>query len=115
MFGDFYADFGWVTIVLYCALIGIGVRSLWEYFRLHQSSEGVQIVFAAMLPMLVILVRNSITDAIARSLFMVGPLVLCLIVCSRPRMRRFAGYRVPPELKGLEGAQAVRPPSTTST
>jgi hypothetical protein len=56
-------------------------------------------VFASMLPMLVILIRNSVTDAIARSLFMVGPLLLCLIVCSRPRMRRFAGYRAKPELK----------------
>jgi hypothetical protein len=56
--------------------------------------------------MLVILIRNSITDAIARSLFMVGPLLLCLIVCSRPRMRRLAGYRVHPLLKS--------PPTTTT-
>jgi hypothetical protein len=106
MFGDFYSDFGWVTIILYCAAIGIMVRFMWEYFLLHKKSEGIQIVFAAALPMLVILVRNSITDAIARSLFMVGPLLLCLIVCSRPQMRRLAGYRVHPLLKS--------PPTTTT-
>jgi hypothetical protein len=117
MFGDFYSDFGWVTIALYCFAVGIALRLMWEYFLLHKSSEGIQIVFAAALPMLVILVRNSITDAIARSLFMVGPLLLCLIVCSRPQMRRLAGWRVsqvsarPPEITASTTSQ---PPATTA-
>ncbi len=99
LFGDFYAEYGWVSIVLYCFGIGIAVRFIWEYFCRHKESEGIQILFAAILPMLVVMVRNSVTDAIARSLFLVGPLLLCLVVCSRPRMRRFAGYRVKPQLK----------------
>jgi hypothetical protein len=97
MFGDFYSDFGWLTIVLYDFAIGIAVRFLWEYFLANKKSEGIQIVFAAALPMLVILVRNSVTDAIARSLFIVGPLLLCLFVCSRPAKRRMAGFRLQPK------------------
>ena len=99
MFGDFYSDWGWVTIILYDIAIGIVVRFMWEYFRRHATSEGVQIVFAATLPVLVIMVRNSVVDAFARSLFLSGPLLLCLIVCSRQKMRRMAGYRVRPEFK----------------
>jgi hypothetical protein len=109
MFGDFYADDGYLTIVLYCLVIGMGIRFLWEYFLLHRESEGIQIVFAATLPMLVIMVRNSITDGIARSLFMVGPLIWCLIVCSRPRMRKLAGWRVRPELKDPVPVQPSQP------
>jgi hypothetical protein len=100
MFGDFYSDWGWITIVVYDLMVGIVVRLLWEYFVRHKRSEGMQILFAATLPILVIMVRNSVVDAFARSLFLSGPLLLCLIVCSRERMRRFAGYRVRPELKG---------------
>jgi hypothetical protein len=99
MFGDFFSDFGWVTIVLYDIIVGIVARVLWEYFVRHKYSEGVQILFAATLPILVIMVRNSVVDAFARSLFLTGPLLLCLIVCSRQRVRRFAGYRAPPEAK----------------
>lgn len=96
LFGDFFADSGWISSLIYCFLLGIGVRILWEYFRRNESSKGIQIVFAATLPMLIILIRNSFTDAVARSLFEVGPLILCLIVCSRPPMRRLAGYRLRP-------------------
>lgn len=117
IFGDFYADGGYVTIVIYCLLLGIAVRFFWEYFLLNKYSEGMQIVLAATLPMLVILVRNSVVDAIARALFLVGPLLLCLIVCSRPPMRRLAGWRVKPtnirELQAPASAvvqQAAPPP-----
>lgn len=99
IFGDFFADDGWVTIILYDLIVGVICRFIWEYFRAHERSEGVQILFAATLPVLVIMVRNSVVDAFARSLFLTGPLLLCLIVGSRERMRRVAGYRVRPEFK----------------
>ncbi len=60
IFGDFFADGGWYTIVLYDIVIGIICRFMWEYFKRHEGSEGVQIVFAATLPILVIMVRNSV-------------------------------------------------------
>jgi hypothetical protein len=99
LFGDFWADDGWLTIVLYCFVIGVAVRYFWEYFLRNVSSEGMQIVFAETLPILVIMVRNSAVDALARSLFLSGPLLLCLLVCSRPRMRRLAGWRMLPALR----------------
>jgi oligosaccharide repeat unit polymerase len=113
MFGDFYSDYGFVTIVLFCAAVGIATRVLWEYFRRNSASLGMQIVFAATLPVLVIVIRNSVLDAVARGLYLTGPLVLCMIVCARPRMRRFAGYRVRPELKDGAGPELNGTSSTT--
>jgi hypothetical protein len=99
LFGDFWADDGWFTVVLYDIIVGIVLRWIWEYFKRHEGSEGMQIVFASVLPVIVIAVRNSVVDAFARDLFLSGPLLLCLITCSRPRMRRLAGWRIKPQLK----------------
>lgn len=90
MFGDLWADYGYVSIILGCALVGFAARTFWEYFLLYSRSEGLQIVYAATLPLLIIMLRNNMIDAIARSLFQVAPLVLCLIVCSRARTHRRA-------------------------
>lgn len=99
LFGDFWSDDGWLTIILYDIVLGIVCRFIWEYFKRHKRSEGVQILFAATAPIFVIMVRNSVVDAFARSLFLAGPMLLCLIVCSREKLRRWAGFRVRPELK----------------
>jgi hypothetical protein len=100
MFGDFFDDYAWVSLVFWCGLLGVGIRTLWEYFRLYSSSEGLQIAFAALLPMLVVMIRNNLTDAVGRSLYQVFPLILCLIVCSRQPVRRFAGFRTRPGTAG---------------
>jgi hypothetical protein len=58
-------------------------------------------VFAALTPMLVVLVRNSVTDVFARSIFMTFPLIICMLVCSKPpkgflqRLRRRRSARSP--------------------
>jgi oligosaccharide repeat unit polymerase len=96
MFGDMYGDYGYFTLVIFSLLVGVVTRALWEYFLMYGKSEGVQIVFAASLPMLVIMTRNAIPDVIARSVFFVLPLVLCLIKCSKPSKRRLAGFRLKP-------------------
>jgi hypothetical protein len=108
MFGDEFADAAWFTVILYSLIIGVGVRVLWEYFKRFSTSDGLQIVFAAALPVLVVMIRNGEIDALGRSLFQVGPLILCLLVCSRPAMRRFAGFRVRPK------AAAAPPPEGAS-
>lgn len=87
--GDLYADWGFITVIFYCVLIGIATRVIWEYFRRNQANPGIQLVFAAMTPMFVILVRNSLPDILARSIFMTFPVILCVIVCSRPPKGRF--------------------------
>ncbi len=82
--GDLYDDDGWLTVVFFCALIGLALRVVWEYFRRNSQSLGMQMMLAVLTPMLIVLVRNSLTDVIARSIFMIFPIVLCVFVCSRP-------------------------------
>lgn len=93
MFGDEFADYGWITLIGYSVVIGVAIRALWEYYQRNPKSEGLQIVLAASLPMLVVMIRNGEIDALGRSLFQIGPLVLCLIVASRPAIHRMAGFR----------------------
>lgn len=99
--GDLYDDAGWLSVVLFCFLIGVGIRFIWDYFRANSDRAGMQMVFAATLPMLIVLVRNSLTDVVARSVFMILPVVLCMVVCSRPPrhvrlwLRRRGGLRGP--------------------
>ena len=107
MFGDLFADYGWITLAAFSVLIGIAMRILWEYFQRQPRSVGLQIVFAGTLPMLVIMIRNNVTDAVGRSLYQIGPLILCLIVCSRPRVRRVAGHAVGRARGGTDAADSV--------
>jgi hypothetical protein len=82
--GDLYDDSGYLTVIIGCLLIGIAIRFVWDYLRRNPDSLGMQMVFAALTPMLVVMVRNSIPDVFARSIFMIFPVVFCLILCSRP-------------------------------
>jgi hypothetical protein len=95
MYCDMFADWGWITLVLVSLCVGIGARTLWEFFLRHGHNEGVQILFAATLPLLVIMSRDSVPFIIARSVFLALPLLVCLVVCSRPRRRRFSPYGAP--------------------
>lgn len=83
MFGAFWADSGWISLILGGVLVGLTLRWMWEYFRLHVSNLGIQLAFAASLPLLVIMVRNGVVDTVARGLFLIGPILWCLLVCSR--------------------------------
>jgi hypothetical protein len=95
--GDLYDDDGYLTVVFFSILIGGAMRFLWEYLRRNPDSAGMQMLFAAIMPMIVVLVRNSLPDVLARSIFMTFPVIICLIVCSRPPKRLFglAGKRAP--------------------
>jgi len=84
-FGDMYADFGLVAVALYSLLIGAGLRVLYEYFVAHDDNVAVQLAFAASLPLIIIFVRNDLTDTLAHSVALVVPVMVCAWVCIRPR------------------------------
>lgn len=83
MFGDFYADYGFPTLILYSILLGIGLRALYVYLRRHEHLPGAQLVFASSLPLMIILLRGAITDTLARSVVLLFPLIIAWYVCSR--------------------------------
>jgi hypothetical protein len=96
LFGDLYADWGLPTVFLYTFLFGVAVRFLWEYFLRNRHSEGMQIIFAATLPLFIILMRDNFSLTFGRALFLIFPLVLCLMLCGvRSGAQAPARKRVP--------------------
>ncbi|MBO0768212.1 MAG: oligosaccharide repeat unit polymerase [Solirubrobacterales bacterium] len=84
MFGSMYIDYGWFTLALFAALVGIALRSLWEYFLMAPRTSGMQLAFAASMPLAIIMLRNDVDDIVYRSVFFVVPIILCIVSCSRP-------------------------------
>jgi hypothetical protein len=96
LFGDLYADWGLPTVFFYTFIFGIAVRFLWEYFLRNRQSEGMQIIVAASLPLFVILMRDNFSLTLGRALFLIFPLVLCLMLCGvRSGSQAPARKRVP--------------------
>ena len=85
LFGDLYADWGLPTVALFTFLFGILVRFLWEYFLRNRHSEGMQIIFAASMPLFIILMRDNFSLTFGRALFLIFPLVVCLFMCAEGR------------------------------
>jgi hypothetical protein len=95
MFGSFFVDDGWLTVVLLSALIGIGLRTYWEYLMRHPNQLGVQLFFAASLPLVAVLLRADLSLLFAGAVFLSLPLILCITRCSRPPLRLRLARRGP--------------------
>ena len=83
MYGGFFYDFGFIGVAFYSFLIGVGARTLFEYFRANRSSAGVRLFYAASFPLIIILLRGNLTDTVPRALYLVGPVLVALWFCSR--------------------------------
>ncbi len=82
-FGSSYYDSGLPGVMLYSLVVGIVFRALWEWWRTHRDSDGVLVFFAAVLPLTIVLQRGAIYDTLARSAFLIGPLILLPWLASR--------------------------------
>jgi hypothetical protein len=78
LLGPFYADSGLFTVALGMFLIGWMLAVFWRWLYLHRTRPVAQMIYAMGLPFVVILMRGSIPDTLARMLFMFVPLVLFL-------------------------------------
>jgi hypothetical protein len=87
MYGSMFVDDGWFTVIILSLIVGVGLRAVWEYYLRAPRSAGMQLLLAAALPMTVIMLRSDIDDIVYRSLFLLVPLVLCVVTCSRPSRR----------------------------
>jgi hypothetical protein len=86
LFGAAFADYGWPMLVATSIVVGILMRAVWEYF-LRYPGLGMQMFFAAASPLSLILLRGDPADTLGRAVFLVVPLVLCLVLCSRPPLK----------------------------
>jgi hypothetical protein len=78
MFGGFYYDSGFLGLIVGALLVGILARLLFEYLRANPGSAGVRLLYAASLPLFVILLRGNPTDTFARASYLVLPIVVGL-------------------------------------
>jgi hypothetical protein len=95
MYGSFYVDYGWVTLLLLSALIGVVMRAYWEYLRRHPNNLGVQLLYASSLPLVAVLLRADLSLMFAGAVVLSVPLILCIVRCSRPPLRLHLGPRRP--------------------
>ncbi len=93
--GIFYLDFGVPGVLLGFGLYGVGARVLYTYLKRYESIATAQVLFAATLPFLVIALRDSFVDTVARTTLVVLPLVLILRFASKPSA---SPRRAPPSL-----------------
>jgi hypothetical protein len=86
----FDLDFGFPGIVLGMALFGLGARVAYEYFlRFGATSTLVRLLFALLVPFMVIALRDSPVDTADKAAFIVLPLWLTFrLAALSPRHRR---------------------------
>lgn len=79
LIGPFYADSGIITVALDMYLAGALIATLWCWFQRYRASVIAQMIYSMGLPFVVILMRGTIPDTLARMLFMFVPLVLLML------------------------------------
>jgi hypothetical protein len=96
MLGGFYYDMGYGGLILFAGLVGIFWRTLYEYLMAHRANSGVQLVYAACLPFVLILLRGTPTDSLGRAVFLVLPIIVGLWWSSRAHRVRAGGTSLSP-------------------
>lgn len=95
MFGGFYYDWGLAAVLLGAFVVGVLWRWLFEVFRRLSHEPGVRLLYAAALPLTIVLLRGNPTDTAARAAYVVGPVVAVMWYLSRRAgaARRRAAWR----------------------
>jgi hypothetical protein len=87
LIGPFYADSGMPTVMFGMFVVGIVFAMLWRWFQRYSNVVTAQLVYSMALPFVLILMRGTIPDTLARALFFVVPLLfLSFIVLLRRRV-----------------------------
>jgi hypothetical protein len=90
MVGGFYIDSGFVGVIVYMFAFGVALRALYEYRRRYPRNIEVLVLYAACLPVIILLMRGSLADTAGRSVYLLGPYFLAFWY-GRRRFRRIHG------------------------
>jgi hypothetical protein len=93
LLGDAYADYGFLAVAIQLGLLGVVFRGVHAFYRRHPANPAAQLLLAVSLPVIFDLLRNTIPDAVGRSVFVVAPVLVCVYVCSRPPGRLLPDLR----------------------
>jgi hypothetical protein len=90
LIGVFFADSGFISVILGMYFLGVILSASWLWFQINSDSVMAQILYSMGFPFVIILLRGSIPDTLARMLFYFFPLLFLLIfkrLCVRFRIR----------------------------
>ena len=90
----FYWDLGILGVAVGMALFGLLTRTLYAWFRLHETAFAAQLLFAASIWLVVVAARNDPVDALVLAAFSVGPVLVIVVAASEgvlPRLSRRSG------------------------
>jgi hypothetical protein len=79
----FYLDGGLPGVFLGMFILGVLFKSSFAFFQSHRSNAAAQVIYASLVPFMVVTLRDSPTDTIARMAFVTLPLVLILVLASQ--------------------------------
>jgi oligosaccharide repeat unit polymerase len=79
LIGSFYADSGIITVALGMFFAGAILATLWCWLQQYRSNVNAQMIYSMGLPFVVIMMRGSIPDTLARMLYTFVPLVLVML------------------------------------
>ena len=82
-FGSSYYDSGFIGVIVYSLLTGIVARGLWEWWRVHSLNGSAHAILAATLPLAIVLQRGAVSDTVARSSFLILPMILVFWLAGR--------------------------------
>ena len=89
LIGVLYADIGYITVVSGMYFFGTIFGAFWLWFNANSNNIMAQMIYSMGLPFVVILMRGSIPDTLARMLFYFAPLYILMIV-KRLRKRKIS-------------------------
>lgn len=76
--GPLYLDSGYIGVALGMFLIGVVLAGVWKWYCYFSDNLNAILIYSLGLPFVVILMRGTITDTLARMLFIVVPLILVM-------------------------------------
>jgi hypothetical protein len=80
--GNLYADSGIYTVVLGMLVVGAALRWAWLWYLKHSDCIAAQLLYAAALPFIPILLRGRFPDTFSRMLFVVAPILVITLIAS---------------------------------
>ena len=84
VFGGLWLDSGYFGVVIGSFLFGFAARVLYEYFLRLAGNPSVRLLYAASLPVVLMLLRGNPTDTLARAAFLIVP-ILIIVWFAAPR------------------------------
>jgi hypothetical protein len=81
--GGFYIDSGLIGVIVYMSVFGILVRVLFEYWRRNPEDEATLLLYAGLLPIIILVLRGSFADTAGRMPSLIGPYLIAFYVGQR--------------------------------